>query len=554
LQYNFQSGQAYIYDVKIVADLPDATVVHEGSLTYTVLSRDGERFTLKCSGGLGNKVQSKGTQMGPRHMGPPHLGPHRPSMGPFSEPIRPEGTTFNCQGEVVMAGKLQSLPFLLGYQEDFVIEPLPKDAKAAWDKDRDLGVVERQQSSRFVGPFSSSETNRGAKERSDFSVLKTEANTVGLSKKYSLKTAPEANGVTHIDMSGSGELVFDLKQGVFQSQSMKYEIRVNENNISATIPMTVSYRLLTAAEAAERNRKADEAAAAAAEAAKPKAVSLDEYAKLLADLRSGNEERVVAASKRLAKAIPDDHRADVSAALAKALGGFSSEWTQADILGALKVWFTPDAEPAIIEASKSNTFFVRDGAIGLLGNFKTRESAEAVVAAFTVSRHTAAASLKSMGRVAEPLVIPLLKDRDFWVRSDACSVLSEIGGKNSLAALREQAAGLDRHNRIPFDHAIEAVQNRIARGDDKEPPPVEKPAIARPAKEEPAKAEEPARHTWHDVTGTFEIEATFIRLKAEKVTLKKADGRTINVPLAKLSDEDQDYAKKQAAKADNPFD
>ncbi len=65
-------------------------------------------------------------------------------------------------------------------------------------------------------------------------------------------------------------------------------------------------------------------------------------------------------------------------------------------------------------------------------------------------------------------------------------------------------------------------------------------------------ADEPAR-TWRDAAGKFSIEAKFIDIQADSVRLQKANGDTINVPLAKLSESDVAYIKaKTNAKSDKP--
>ena len=60
------------------------------------------------------------------------------------------------------------------------------------------------------------------------------------------------------------------------------------------------------------------------------------------------------------------------------------------------------------------------------------------------------------------------------------------------------------------------------------------------------------RGTWHDVTGTYSIEAVFLRSHGGKVTLKRSDGKEITLPLDKLSEEDRAYVAKQV-KPVNPF-
>jgi hypothetical protein len=57
--------------------------------------------------------------------------------------------------------------------------------------------------------------------------------------------------------------------------------------------------------------------------------------------------------------------------------------------------------------------------------------------------------------------------------------------------------------------------------------------------------------TWTDNTGKHKTEAEFVSLNNEKVTLRKANGKTISVPLSRLSDEDQKLAESLAAKQDS---
>lgn len=50
--------------------------------------------------------------------------------------------------------------------------------------------------------------------------------------------------------------------------------------------------------------------------------------------------------------------------------------------------------------------------------------------------------------------------------------------------------------------------------------------------------------TWADDTGNFQIEATFVQLRDDSVYLKKANGKTIKVPLARLSPDSQAQARR----------
>jgi len=52
---------------------------------------------------------------------------------------------------------------------------------------------------------------------------------------------------------------------------------------------------------------------------------------------------------------------------------------------------------------------------------------------------------------------------------------------------------------------------------------------------------------WVDSSGRFRIEAELVKVEGEKVSLRKADGEVIVVPIDRLSDADQKFVEKAAA-------
>jgi hypothetical protein len=55
----------------------------------------------------------------------------------------------------------------------------------------------------------------------------------------------------------------------------------------------------------------------------------------------------------------------------------------------------------------------------------------------------------------------------------------------------------------------------------------------------------PEFRRWRDTTGRFSVDAALVAVNQDWVVLRKKDGQTINVPLAKLSDSDIEFVKKQ---------
>jgi hypothetical protein len=460
-----------------------------------------------------------------------------------------QGATIGRQGNLIAAGNLNSLPYLLGNAEMLIIEPLPADANTPWNTQNGVGVVENT-SGRHFGPFTESEVARGATESVKYSLLETKPELARISKTYSLHTAPDANGGAQIDMTGSGELTFDRKDGVFSSQAMKYEIRVAIKGVTVTIPVTLDLHRLSAAELAEHKKKVAAAAAAFAEANRPKPLAAGERAQLLRDLRSGNDQQVQAAARRLSLSIVDDHPADISRALCRAMKG-ADQWTQMPVLEALKVWAAPDAEAAIVAAAKDRNVFIAGPALDVLVKFKSAAAAEAAADALSDMQHRgkAATALKAMGRVAEPYVIPHLASHDIFERNEACAILTEVGGKKSVQALKAELDRAQWHEKPDIEKAIGKISSRVESGDDVATAEA-KPEVGKSADSKSAAAAK--TRIWHDVTGTYSIEASLIGAANDKVTLKKTDGSEITLPVAKLSAEDRAFVKKEA-KPPNPF-
>ncbi len=461
LRYGFVVGKQYAYEVKIQAEMENFDEIREGVLTYTVASAKDTEFVLKPSGNLPAKIKPHPNEIGGIVRG-----------FPFPTAImglgRPEGITFNRQGEKIVSRELTPLPYLLGDLELLAIEEFPVEGKSSWEKRQGLEVVERE----FGGPFPifmfagnrlAEGKRASAKEQINYAVLKKENDTLEISKKYSLLTIPEADKPSRFEMTGEGQFTFDLSEGVIRSLSLKYECRVNNKNTTWKVPITLTYHLLSPEELAEWQKK-EEAREAAAKAAEPKPFEPGERASLLKDLqRSSDANRLREAADRLARTPADDQPEDISKALALLLRN-SEQWVQQSAAKALVVWATPEAENALIEASQSENVFLRNPSIEALAKLKSAKAAEAVAAQMYQqnSRQEASKALKAMGPVAEDATIACLADRDMWVRGEACSILAEIGGKKSLAALRDftqkHSTGWDA---MQAKKALSALQRRL---------------------------------------------------------------------------------------------
>ncbi|MDY0168427.1 MAG: SHD1 domain-containing protein [Thermoguttaceae bacterium] len=545
LRYGFETDRDYIYDVTIAGEITDRKSTHKGALTYRAAKVSDSQFVLECSGMLAETVTTDDMPAMPPI---PPIPPFHFRGGPMHVWGRGTSTTFSRTGTLISTKSDNFLPFVLGLQDVLVVEPLPEKPQATWTAERDIAVVERMS----VGPFFSrlrsfyGEVKTIGKERTEYSVVEQKDGVVRIRKTYSLKTLPD-EGVVRFDMSGDGEFEFDTAKGIILSQKAEYKIQVNEKNLTLTIPASVSYRLVSESEMAERKQQKEDEAAARAEAERPTPLEPGEREKLIAELRSGNEQQILAAAQRLAKAPATGQRTDVGRALIAAMKDHRPD-TQKAIIQALGVWRIPEAERAMIAALRGrHAAFVGRDALAVLAKFRTTAAAQAAAASLASSftRRAAGDALVAIGPIAEEFTIPFVKDRDHFVSSEACRVLGEIGGEASLVALKQQLLeSRDRMGTRDITRAIDDIERRGGQ------PPV---MLEEDDDELAGPASDAVMRTWHDATRSFQIEAQLLKFENDQVTLRRQDGRVITLPLAKLCEEDREFVKQQAT-AVNPFD
>lgn len=128
--------------------------------------------------------------------------------------------------------------------------------------------------------------------------------------------------------------------------------------------------------------------------------------------------------------------------------------------------------------------------------------------------------------------------------------------KESLAAQQDQQATQSLAENINgYEKSMQAVNGLLRStisNSNRKPPTVRStlPQIDRQA-ESPKTAGD--LRIWKDRSGVFEIEARFIERDGNSLLLKRADQRTISVPLQSLSDNDQRYIEDLEKPTMNPF-
>lgn len=486
LRYKFKPDQTITYDVKITAIMGEIREVREGTLLLTATEATDQQTTLKASGSLNLRRQSRDGNpvivMPDFRFGPP--------VGDFIQ-IRTSPFSIDKTGKVTDIEVQTALPWMLGDFEQLTLDELPqKSTEKTWKREREVVVTRQARSSPFprmvrprgfgrpgFGPpgFDNQENDsekRSATEIVRWEVISNEDGGIQIQKTYELKTDDKVAGKPRRAMIGDGEMTFDPVNGYWKSGLIQYQLEINDDNVALKIPVTVTFRLLTDAEAKNRakvaeesKKKAEMAAAKAAEDAKPKPVTPEERKQLLTELKSTNPQTAQKAGERLAK-VPDPEKpdAEIAAALADAsqrLTGFP----RSAVAKALAVWATPAEEKELVRLLSTSDFLVRPAAIQGLAKMKSVRAAKVLANLMTdlASRGEAAKGLKAMGsELAEPELIPLLKNSDLFTRAEAAKILQEVGTVKSLPALKEILGSNQPFAEHAAKAAIQAIELREA--------------------------------------------------------------------------------------------
>ncbi|MCX7045945.1 MAG: HEAT repeat domain-containing protein [Candidatus Sumerlaeota bacterium] len=464
MRYGFKSGKKYVYEVTITANVDETTETRQGLSIYEVKSSEGGKITLNHSGSLKLNRASA-----PRRT----IRPSFDSPWLISDSVlwNAGDLTITDLGKVIKSDVQTPLPYLLGDYEILVLDDLPPESKDKWEFTNPLLVTQKGRSS-FPpiphGPFGETERSsvkRSGEERVSYAKAGVVDDGLRLRKTYELKTDEKSSGGAWREMTGEGEEVFDTKEGVIRSCAMNYELRLNEKNVTVRIPVRVEYHLLDPEESAKRlaelEAKRAEARAEAAKAKEPKALEPGEREKLIKELKSSDQWTARAAADRLARVPKPEKPDDVAQALAALLSD-RDDFTRTSAVKALAVWATRDSVPALIKALDDKSIFVRAPAMEALGRLKSKDAAEAVAKQLPnlQGRGEAVKALKAMGAIAEQAVIPYLKDRDTFVRNEACKILEEIGTAKSVAALEDFASNGNVFDKQAAEKAIKAIKAR----------------------------------------------------------------------------------------------
>lgn len=189
-----------------------------------------------------------------------------------------------------------------------------------------------------------------------------------------------------------------------------------------------------------------------------------DVAAALADLKGADARKKQAACDKLGKMYTplSDRRVAVAAALEAELASKDHFHRMAALRG-LEVWAGPENAKGLIAAVGSDDIFTRKPAVVILGRLKVAEAAPAIAKLLPGlgDRAEASTALKAIGPPAEKAVIPFVSHQDGFTGAEACHILKEIGGPESIAAIERLLAG--KPNFVVAPAANEALRALKAR-------------------------------------------------------------------------------------------
>ncbi len=476
LRYGWNAGTTYIYAVKIEADRGEFVEELTGNSSYTIASVESDRIELTFRGGL-HEVQ-KGKEgkpavrqgpiglsgprgpRGPRGMagprGPLGMSPASPmtGVGPFSA-ARPSGLALDALGNITREEGSSQLPYLLGNLSHLMIEPLPKNADQTWTVANDSGIVIKDVFPQF-GPFARNEERLPAQETTTYTVETSDDKLTVIQKKYELKTAEMEQGKPRFEIEGQGKLTFNKALGVFAELDYSMKMVARSGNVTAEIPIKVTYHLMDEAERAKLEQAAQEA-----QAERKAPLTEKDLEAALADLQSGDTPRMLRAAQQFAQKSPVQSDAQVAKALEALLTGREAV-LRTHAAKALESWSTPESVPALVKALGDDSSMVRVSAINALGKHKAKEAIAPIAGRLgeMSDRGAAAEFLKTMGPDAEPAVLNQLENAEWRVRREAVTILKEIGTEASILALEKVQDDPNGFVKRSAKDALSAVKSR----------------------------------------------------------------------------------------------
>lgn len=535
VRFSSKVGETVTYKINIQIGIGKDAGKYPGTLTYHVKSATPELIQLNVTGDLQGK----------------HSRSHSFFRSSSDSPL-PTLESVSCRGallgitpsgkvEVVQRDEMMGL--LLGTLGQLAIAPLPPadaapvnqraadngaDVAVTWDES-DTTTIARVSSPFGMTPSFASHAGLNNKklsiatEKWKYVAHPAVRNRMKIDHQYEL-SAPESD--PPLKMQGEGIAFFNLDDGFYEQLQINRVIFQAEDGVEVKVPVSISLVRET-----EQERAAKIAAAKEATLKRTRPFTDAERKQWLQALAPGSS--VAEAHRAMSELNSRNQRQDPE--LAQAL------LKRAEISDNNLKYFYYSAAARYDESIKQMAEDRRDYSRGI-GTVKRTGGPVATASRLVVGQLLAKSRERFSGY--EAVVVKEVHERN------EVSVQS-VGGHGRVERVNVSLL------RYPPDTVQQPVNTRpVPRTRRAAPKP--KVVVNEPEGMEEADSEfeMDAIRTWTDKTGKFKIEASFLAIKDDKLRLKSADNKTIEVPLAALSEKDADLAErfqKESEAAANPF-
>lgn len=525
LRYDLKQGQSASYEYDIQVDHATSIMKLSGIVRYQVTLANDQHVRLLFEGGLREssnphpqRAPDVGIPLSRTNVVPAFFNrTNFPGKSHTRSPINLTRT-----GQVLTLDASSQLPYLLGNLSLIPFEVLPETDKKNWRTDSGVSISEGSNATRNLprafGPaFPSSDRLQIASEVTSYNILGTEAGVVCVEKTYDLKT-PETGDREVLTLNGKGQWNFDTTDNLPLSSDMQYQLSIKDGNTTTTIPIKLKFtklskeRLVAIQEEAKANQERMEKMFAEQKAIAAAPIVGEELDKLISDIESNDKHKIIIATSKL----------------------IHKEMSQAD--------------PRLVEAIRKLT--TSDEAIASLADNILRkiDPVHKINKLYEESGYVESTELSVDGNTELFVgqIIQIAENGQVWYPAEITELLSD--GK---VATRYRGWGKRRA-------IVSRNQMQLAPKEVVQPKRVDKksPASSTPSPNANASLNANAVRTWSDSSGTFKVEASYLGLIEDKIVLKTADGREIQVPISRLSLADKkfiDQLQEELRKLGNPF-
>lgn len=474
LKYGWEQEQQYAYQVKIDVTLENYSEIMTGVSQYDVVKSDADSFAVQCTGKLNSITKSKNRRMliPPMRMlrhRSPFAGMSHSMLGAFE----PHVLELNRFGEINTVKGSSLLPYLIGHLSQINLIPLSPKGDAEWSESEKTSVSVIS-SDRIPLPFRDSNVEKtlGAKQTTEYKITEEKGDDVTLAVTHSYRTVATVDGDPEIELSGTGTIHFDKKQGGVISLELNYKMFRRTETSVHKIPITISSKQLSKEELAryradqqELQKKHQAEMKKREEASQfeiPENIDAD-LKDILTDLATKNNLKRKAALKKLSQAKPKQETPEVSQILIQLLN--SKDITiVADTSEALVVWSTKADVPAMIEVLPEVNILGLENVSEAILKHKTPDGVKAVASLMKnpIKGHKISPKLIAYGSGAEEGVLDQLDPSNFVVLVGVLRVLKEIGTEKTLKKIEEITRTTDDASfRLHTAATVKAIEARV---------------------------------------------------------------------------------------------